>query len=482
MLKTAMQTQLDGVKTGLIHLKTAQQDIAEIKKIISDTEEQFPAIPVLFERLKHVREESMKHSQYVVSMENLKNIFDVPETILRTRDLIREEKLLEAHKNLSELEKSRDDLLYELHRLAPQNNSDKHTLKDYYAEVYKLSEELGKQLWLFLRKTLNSVRNHPHMIVNVVRIIEHEEYIDATAIKRQELSGFISQGRPKCWRKRVFEILEEEVNDRILGSKLHERNENSNWLALNLEAMRIHVYNDLKIVKTAYVSCFPEKYNIVRRMLKLYHESVSTYLQEQSLTLEGNEFINLLIWVNGYEGPDLLGHEDLRFSLSQEGLLPLLPQKIMEQCYQKYLAHVESNYEMWLTNTITHEFKDWKNPKKLPELDEAGHYHTTAPLIVFQMIDQQLQVTSSVSMDLVNRVLILSMKHLKNFSKRYQDAVSEYAKLHFENRTEKFTPNMVRLNFFPYLEQYLILLSLLDCNIKQLCNIDGHCNEIQVSI
>ena len=120
-----MQTQLDGVKTGLIHLKTAEQDIAEIKKTIVEIEEQFPQIPALYERLKHVREESMKHSQYAVSMENLRYIFDVPETVSRTRDLIKEEKLLEAHINLAELEKSRDDLLYELHRLAPQNHNDK---------------------------------------------------------------------------------------------------------------------------------------------------------------------------------------------------------------------------------------------------------------------------------------------------------------------------------------------------------------------
>ena len=234
MLKTAMQTQLDGVKTGLIHLKTAQQDISDIKKIVHEIEELFPTIPVLVDKLKYVREESMKHSQYAVSMENLKHIFNVPETVAKTRDLIADGKLLEAHKNLSELENSRDNLLYQLHRLAPTNNADKNMLKHYYGEVEKLSEELGKQLWLLIRLTLNSVRKEPSVIVTALRIIEREERTDQNAARRCEQSGFMSIGRPKNWRKRVFEILEEAVAERIQGNKFHDRSDNKMWLVLHL--------------------------------------------------------------------------------------------------------------------------------------------------------------------------------------------------------------------------------------------------------
>ena len=39
MLKTAMQTQLDGVKSGFIHLKTALSDIQEVKVNMKETED-----------------------------------------------------------------------------------------------------------------------------------------------------------------------------------------------------------------------------------------------------------------------------------------------------------------------------------------------------------------------------------------------------------------------------------------------------------
>lgn len=389
MLKTAMQTQLDGVKTGLIHLKTVKQDLNEIKQTIHEIEETFPVIPGLVDKLKYVREESMKHSQYAVSMENLKHIFNVPETVAKTRELIMESKLLEAHKNLSELENSRDNLLFQLHRLAPTNNADKNMLKHYYGEVEKLSEELGKQLWLIIRLTLSSVIKEPSTIVTALRIIEREEYADQAAIRRAESSNFMSQGRPKNWKKRVFEILEESIMERIAGNKFHERVDNSMWLVLHLEMTRKIILSDLKVVKYACVSVFPPSYDIVNRMFHLYHRCLSTYLQELVNSLEGNEYITLLNWLIAYEGPDLMGHEDLRFNFKDENLPPLLSEEIVEEVTVKYLSTVEKNYKEWLANTIRHESKDWSNNNS-PQQDNSNHYQTTTPVIVFQMIDQHV--------------------------------------------------------------------------------------------
>ena len=46
-------------------------------------------------------------------------------------------------KCLMDLENSRDDLLFELHKLPHQNPNDTRMLKEYFADVHKLSEELG---------------------------------------------------------------------------------------------------------------------------------------------------------------------------------------------------------------------------------------------------------------------------------------------------------------------------------------------------
>ncbi|CAG2068875.1 unnamed protein product, partial [Timema podura] len=97
MLKTAMQSQLDGVRVGLNQLQSALHDMQEIKQNLKWIEESFSSVPALNSKLQDVREENMRHSQYVTAMENLKHIFTVPESVEKTKQWINEGKLLHTH-------------------------------------------------------------------------------------------------------------------------------------------------------------------------------------------------------------------------------------------------------------------------------------------------------------------------------------------------------------------------------------------------
>lgn len=446
MLKSVMQTQVDGVRSGLIHLKNSKQEILEVKKTLKEMDDIFPVVPVLVEKLKYVREESMKHSQYAAAVENLKHIFDVPDSVQKSRQYVSEGKLLLAHQSLMDLENSRDDLLFEMHRLPTTSSTDKNMLKHYFSEVEKISDELGKQLWLIIRLALNSVRKEPSIIVTALRIVEREEKRDEAALKRQDSTGFISPGRPKRWRKRVFEILEEAVYERIAGTQLEDRAQDKMWLVRHLEITRQLILEDLRVVKIACVPCFPKHYNIVQEMLRLYHRCLSSHLQELATSLEGNEFITLLNWVQIYEGPELMTHPTLNFNLKKEGLESLLPKPLVDDITTKYLDTIKRNYTDWMNNTIVREKKDWSGSNE-PEADDERHYQTTTPVIVFQMIDQHLQVAKTVDQRLVNRVLIISMEHLANFAKMYKKAVAELSASHFADRTQYkfFTPYMIAI-------------------------------------
>lgn len=58
---------------------------------------QFSEVPALCNKLNDVREENMRHSQYVTAKENLKHIFTVPDSVQKTKTWISEGKLLHAH-------------------------------------------------------------------------------------------------------------------------------------------------------------------------------------------------------------------------------------------------------------------------------------------------------------------------------------------------------------------------------------------------
>lgn len=445
MLKTAMQSQLDGVCVGLNQLSTALQDINDIRSNLKEINESFSNLPELGLKLSEVKTKNLIHSQFVTAMDNLKNLFTVPESVEKTKQWINEGKLLHAHQSLMDLENSRDDLLYELHKLPNQKQADKILLKAYFEEVGKVSEELEKQLRLVLGRTLNTVRKEPTVIVTALRIIEREEKADEFAQARFSRSNFMPPGRPKQWKKMAMEVLEKSVSLRIEGTQAIERSSNKMWLVMHLELTRKFILEDLRVVKTLCGPCFPPHYNIVNVFVSMYHNCLSSHLEEIIQNgLEGNEYVSILSWiVNTYAGPELMQHPELNIGIASVG--PLLDSNLINELQHQYLSNMEGNYVDWMQKTLETEKQDWINCVA-PEGDQDGKFHTAAPVIIFQMIDQNLQVTKTISQALTHKAMILSMDQVRKYGIMYGEAIRELKKRHFEDRSKvPFTDYMITI-------------------------------------
>lgn len=446
MLKTAMQSQLDGVCVGLNQLSTALQDINDIRSNLKEINESFSNLPELGLKLSEVKTKNLIHSQFVTAMDNLKNLFTVPESVEKTKQWINEGKLLHAHQSLMDLENSRDDLLYELHKLPNQKQADKILLKAYFEEVGKVSEELEKQLRLVLGRTLNTVRKEPTVIVTALRIIEREEKADEFAQARYSRSNFMPPGRPKQWKKMAMEVLEKSVSLRIEGTQAIERSNNKMWLVMHLELTRKFILEDLRVVKTLCGPCFPPHYNIVNVFVSMYHNCLSSHLEEIIQNgLEGNEYVSILSWiVNTYAGPELMQHPELNIGIASVG--PLLDSNLINELQHQYLSNMEGNYVDWMQKTLETEKQDWINCVA-PEGDQDGKFHTAAPVIIFQMIDQNLQVTKTISQALTHKAMILSMDQVRKYGIMYGEAIREFKKRHFEDRSRVpfFTHYMITI-------------------------------------
>nr|SVE73459.1 EOG090X03GO [Daphnia atkinsoni] len=446
MLKTAVQSQLDGVISGLQQLQSALVDIVDIRQRLKEIEECTLAIPALCESVKNVREEHVVYSQYAVAMENLKHIFTVPESVDKTRQWISEAKLLHAHQSLTDLENSRDDLLYELHRLPNHSLQDKQMLKAYFSGVQELSDQLGKQLWLLLGRSLNTVRKEPQVIVTAVRIIEREERADSYAIQRQKQSGFLPPGRPKKWKARALEVLSDAVVERIEGNQFEERVDNKMWLVRHLEVTRMLIIEDLRVVKTLCAPCFPPHWDIVNQFFQKYHMSISKHLEEViAAGLVGNEFVTLLSWVlQTYPGSELLRHPDVNIEPSSLG--PILSDDTIEKLFQAYISNMALNYNDWMQKTVETEARDWRRPV-VPESDGDGHYHTESIVIIFQMVEQNLSVSRTISDELMTRALVLGLEQITQYGEMYREAINLFKNKHFEDRSQ-----------VPYFTHYMIAI------------------------
>lgn len=434
MLKTAVQSQLDGVRTGLNQLQSALHDVHEIKESLDQVDEIYKSLKPLQAKIAAVNEENKNFCQLATAMENLKHIFTVPESVRKTEELINDGKLLLAHKHLTELETARDDLLFELHKQPQHSPTDDNTLKKYFAQVEKLSVTLGKQLWIILQRVLMSVRREPALIVSALRIIEREERLDLISLKRKEQTGFIPPDRPKRWRDKCISTIEEWISNRIEGNQMEDRSSNKMWLVRHLEVTRQIMLEDLKVAKTLLPPVFPPNYNIASKFVWMYHKALSKHIQDMiGQQLEGNEFVTLLQWLNTYDSPELMRHPSLNIDTKELG--PLLDHNMVEELQNQYLKNMKKNIQEWTGNTLKTEQKDWFKDEG-PDQDGEGFYNTSLPVIIFQMIEQNIQVASMLGESIVLRSLEQFVEVLSNFAEELKGVIVIYRDRHLQDRRE----------------------------------------------
>lgn len=294
LLKSALNQQLNSVGSGLQQLKSSLEDAKLVEERLRNIQSLIKNVPDLSDDLEPVKEENTKYSQYVTAMENLKHIFTVQSSVEKAMAWIEEDKLLLAHQCLSDLENSRDDLLFELHKLTKQNTHDKITLKCYFDKVETVSSALQEKLRFIFTRTLNTVRKEPTIIVTALRIVEREEKADQFALQQQKLTGFLPPGRPKEWRSMMFHTLNQAIEERIEGSNIEKRDEKL-WLVKDLEIMRQLILDDLKVVKSSCIPCFPPEYNILQEYVKMYHRAVSDFVS--FLNLFVSKILSLLTFL-----------------------------------------------------------------------------------------------------------------------------------------------------------------------------------------
>ncbi|CAL2033433.1 unnamed protein product [Caenorhabditis brenneri] len=414
MLRTGVQGQLEGIRTAIAHLQTASEDITAISQGVEDIRERLKPFPQLKEKLRELRDANARHGQFAAAMENLKHIFNLQTTLQESRDALDDDKggnLLLAHKHIMDLERARDELLAEVHKMSGTNTEKEQSLLvNFFKGVDSVVEELSKNMWFILGRTLEMVKGNeqgggPQQVVTCLRIVEREERIDKFYMdaKSKNSSAFVPPGRPRNWKNRALWTLEKTVANRVDGNQLEDRSLNKAWLARYLEVCRNVIMDDLQLAKVA-IPCFPPDWQIYERYVHMYHNSVCRRLREiASEPLEKSELVQLMSWIKFYASEDMLGHP--RLKINAQAILqdsPVLTRSTLNQLCDQFVEMSREDLIVWLKNTVQHETLDW-NKNVRPSEDNHGYFYTDLPNTVFGMLKDTPVSTSHQNMKFWHR-------------------------------------------------------------------------------
>lgn len=151
--------------------------------------------------------------------------------------------------------------------------------------------------------------------------------------------------------------------------------------------------------------------------------------------IEGNEYVTLLSWtINTYPGKELMMHPDLKIDVSEiSDLKPLMKPEMLKSLERAYLQTMERNYTEWMDKTVETEKLDWT--ASMPD-QEDQFFHTASPVIIFQMIDQHLQVTNTIKQELTFDALVLSFQQVTIYGQKYRLAIIDFKEKHFKDRSQ----------------------------------------------
>ncbi|MBN3288102.1 EX3L1 protein, partial [Polyodon spathula] len=433
-LKSAVQSYLEGVGSGLEQLRSALADVREVSCILGEVRSEWSGKASGFQSLEHLREIASEHERLAAAFNNLPHLCSVPVMVIETQRLIESRRLLEAHAHLMELEDWQDDIHRQLQRTSGPTSEEASLVLDYFVGVRQLGEALAKELWDVIRCGLVLVRQDPTSFVSAVRIIEREERIDRTLLDTHDANPrFMPPGRPKNWRTKFFQIIEEAIAIRFRATYLDIRGPG---LANHLVALQNSIMNDLTTVKHLLEQCCPPHYHISRAYMLMCHKCLSAYLQQViSWDLESSEIFTVLKWVlHVYHSPEMMGHPDLCSEVNLEELGPLISQETLDQMQNKYVNTVRASVSEWMQKALEVELLDWQRDQE-PDFDHEGFYHTSLPTIIIQMLEENAHVALVISEALRDQMIVMGLYELETFLTRLRETLVDYGKEWRKDRT-----------------------------------------------
>lgn len=224
----------------------------------------------------------------------------------------------------------------------------------------------------------------------------------------------------KHYRSKLVKCITESIKDKF--TEAYEQDKTDPGLFLDNLGW---IYQDLLRVESEVVPCFPQDWDIHSLFIKRYHKSLDeTIKQLVASEPEASVLLVLHAWLKEYK------KNMKELSIPEELLEPPILDGKEQTLIDDYVGLIIRKLDEWSGNLMKDEIKEFTTREQSPEQDADGLYGMQGAVIMFQMVNQQVDAAIESGQGAVlARVVSESARAMRDVQEQWTKVVdAEYKK------------------------------------------------------
>ncbi|KAG6334104.1 hypothetical protein ID866_4982 [Astraeus odoratus] len=403
-LKSGVKEQLDATREGLKKLLSTRNNVQVIKEEMQTVDRLCTDPQNVVSTFDQISRVSMVHRNFEQTEEMVSNLLEMNSKIDALEEMLVVDSneligpapnLLSMHFQINRLEAFRNQTM---HQAKQASAASRQKLARIFERLSKLIEDFEFYILELAGNILPLVRaGYPEVVVKLVKIAELEGREDEKAIairlvkkaaKMDAASKFKSMQANARILKHYRSKIMRAISDSITSSfeSAYERHESTPNIFLDNLGW---IYQDLIRIESDVVPCFPPSYEIHAFYIKEYHKNLNKMLQRLlSSEPEASTLLHLHAWLKEYK------KSMKELNVPTELIDPPLLNGEEQNLIEDYLKLIVKKLDEWTVNLMKTEIQEFTTRSNPPEVDSDGLYGTQGAVILFQMVNQQIDAAT----------------------------------------------------------------------------------------
>ncbi|KAF8202234.1 exocyst complex component sec6 [Pholiota molesta] len=402
-LNNGVKEQLQATRLGLRKFLSTRDNVQAIKDEMMSIEKECddPSVRVAtFDQIS-----SLVHRNFESTEEMVNNLLDMASQLddleqmlaADSRDIIGPApNLLVIHFQLNQLERFRNTTMHQAKKASPSSQA---TLTRWFERLNKLIAEFDEYILKLASNVLNLIRGgYADVVVRMLKVAEVEGKEDEKTVvmrfvkKAAKLDAALkfkslqADARVlKHYRSKIIKAITQSIHEKVQDA--YKRSED-NPVAFLGDLMK-WLLQDIYRVETDVVPCFPADYEIYSLYLREYHKALNSVVKTiAGMKSDASVLLSLFEWLKEYKRS--MKELDVPPELLEPPLLDGKEQALIED----YVKLIIQKLDEWSANLMKTEVAEFIKREQPPEIDSDGLYGTQGGVILFQMVNQQIDLAT----------------------------------------------------------------------------------------